>query len=157
MGHVIMDGANDGSDTDFLRGPNYLNARETRNCFPVLRELVAKYGAPHVAIVSKCGRGTQQRTLEWLDHNKVYAQTGILPANVYFCRMVEEKGPICLKLGLDVFIDDRLKVLYHIHKVDPGVLQILFGNQERDRREFAHHLSRVRHALDWDEVGEILL
>ena len=157
MGHVIMDGANDGSETDFLKGPNYLNARATARCFEVIEGLVDKYGIGNVVVVSKCGPNTERRTLEWFEHNGFYVQTGVLPADIHFCRQIEEKGPICVRLELDAFIDDRLGVHFYIHQSDPGVIQILFGDQERDRKRFAHHLEHVIVAPDWGFVEHLLL
>jgi len=157
VGHVIMDGANDGTETDFVRGDRYLEATAVPGCIETVRDIVAKYGSDNVFIVSKCGTKTQQRTRHWLAHNRFYEATGMLAGNVHFCLMIQQKGPICIHLGIDAFIDDRLGVHYWIHQSDPGIRQILFGNQSRDRRDFAAHLAETELAADWKAVRALLL
>ncbi len=156
FGKVISKAGNDGTATSFF-GSNYLNAPTNPGAIEVIILLCQKYGAENIYIISKCGAKMEAKTREWLEYNRFYAQTGILPENVLFCREVEEKGPLCVTHSIDAFIDDRLKVLYYIHQAEPSIIQILFGNERRDREEYKHHLPHVLQAQTWQDVVPLLL
>jgi hypothetical protein len=57
---------------DFLETP-----AET-DLFVGVSTVVSRYGAANVFIVSKAGRKVSSRTLQWLDHQHFFEQTGFL-------------------------------------------------------------------------------
>lgn len=152
VGGVIMDRANDDTDTSFF-GDNYLLTTATEGAFAALRTLVdatrGEDGACRVFIVSKCGRVIQAKTLAWMSYHRFHEATGIPRENVRFCRKRHEKAPICAELGITDFVDDRLEVLGHLATV-PG--KYLFRPDPSEVARHSYASAGVRTIWSWDEV-----
>nr|CTQ93952.1 hypothetical protein [Kibdelosporangium sp. MJ126-NF4] len=131
FGRVINDGASHpgGDDTVFLTGSveDAMRTLAMPDAFDTLARLVEVFDGK-VWIVSKAGERTQERTLQWMDHNGFWSATGIPRANVRFCRKRPEKAVHCRQLGVTHFIDDRRDVLGHLR----GLVEhlYLFGVQK---------------------------
>jgi hypothetical protein len=110
IGRVIIHG--DGPDTSFIGGSDAdaMNAPPMAGVIESLTRLTALFEG-RVWIVSKCGPRIQQRSRDWLAHHRFFEQTGIPKHQIRFCRKRPEKAPICLELGIGLFVDDRLDVL----------------------------------------------
>lgn len=150
IGGVIMDKANDKTDTSFFEG-NYLESRATAGCFAAIRSIVNAVGPENVFVISKCGQKTQDRSMEWFKYHDFYGLTGVLEENIHFCRKREEKAPIAEKLGLTHFIDDRLEVLSYLKSVK---YKYLFQPAAAEVEKFAAHLPDVKTVYSWAEVLE---
>src|SRR5687767_13287048 len=110
VGGVIIDRVADGSDTSFF-GDQYLLTPAVPDAFATIAALLKGRFAGEGHVVSKCGKNTERKTREWLAHNGFHDVTGIPPERIHFCRKREEKAPICARLGITHFVDDRLEVL----------------------------------------------
>lgn len=110
IGRVII--AGDGPDTSFVGGSeeDALRAPAMPGAFDALRRLHAHFEG-RVWLVSKCGAKVQTRTRTWLAHHRFFETTRIDPSHLFFCRTRPEKAPICAKLGITCFVDDRADVL----------------------------------------------
>jgi hypothetical protein len=110
IGRVIIEG--DGPDTSFIGGSDAdaMRAPATAGAFESLRRLSRLFDR-RVWLVSKCGPRIQERTRKWLDRHRFFQETGIPYGQLRFCRQRKEKAPICLDLGVTLFVDDRLDVL----------------------------------------------
>src|SRR4051812_21091555 len=97
IGGVIIAKTNDHTDTSFF-SDNFLNSTPVPKVFESLRELVDRRFGKHVHLVSKCGRRTQEKTLQWLEHHNFYQLTKISPDHVHFCRERREKAGNCERL-----------------------------------------------------------
>jgi len=148
VGGVIMDKHNDGTDTSFFTD-NYLATTATPGALEALERLVKHFRPENVFIVSKCGKTTEKKTLDWFEHHNVYARTGLERDAVFFVRKREEKAPVCAKLGVTHFIDDKLEVLSYLVTVPT---RILFCPDEREVERFAEHKSRVTIVKTWADV-----
>jgi hypothetical protein len=127
VGGVLTDSlANDSTDTSF-RGDNFMLTSAVPGSFDAARELVYRFGAENVFIISKCGDEIERKTRLWLGGKRFYTQTGFLVGNLNFCRSRPEKAPIAARLGLTDFVDDRADVLFHMR----GIVErrYLFGPQ----------------------------
>jgi hypothetical protein len=157
VGGVIMDRANDGTDTSFFSG-NFLRTTATPGAFEALWKIVDETrdedGGCRVHIVSKCGRANQEKTLRWMEHHRFFERTGIPPEHVHFCRKRHEKAPICERLGITDFIDDRLEVLSHLATVKR---KYLFLPDPSEVARFSHALPGVRQVGSWQEVLAALI
>jgi hypothetical protein len=124
IGRVII--AGDGPDTSFVGGSDEeaLRAPAMPGAFDSLSRLRARFEG-RVWLVSKCGPRVQARTRLWLAHHRFFERTGIDPEHLRFCRTRPEKAPICAKLGITCFIDDRADVLAAMSGVVPK--RLLFG------------------------------
>jgi hypothetical protein len=121
IGRVIIHG--DGPDTSFIgcSDEESLRAPAMAGALPALARLTRAYDG-HVWLVSKCGAGVQKRTRAWLAHHSFYKVTGIREENLRFCKTRPEKAPICEKLGITCFIDDRLDILDSMRGKVPALL-----------------------------------
>jgi hypothetical protein len=125
VGRVLVSG--EGSDTSFFSASDEL-ALATPEVPGAIAAVVrlARLLQGRVWLVSKCGPRIQQRTRAWLDHVGFYASTGLPADHVHFCRERKEKAPICKRLGISAFIDDREDVLASME----GLVEhrLLFGS-----------------------------
>lgn len=71
-----------------------------------------------VHIVSKAGPKIAQLTRLWLGAQGFLAEGGLPSENVHFVRKRADKHPVCDRLGITHFIDDRPDVLQHLVTVD---------------------------------------
>lgn len=152
FGRVIMCAIQNGvQDTSFL-GVSFDEAMKTPatpGAIECIEELVAHYKG-RIYIVSKCGESVENKTRGWLSRNGIYAKTGLAKDQVYFCKKRKDKAPICRKLGITHFIDDRVDVLSHMVGIVPHLY--LFGEQSNaSPPEWAEALA------DWEQVGACLL
>ena len=76
VGGVIIDRANDNTDTSFFSG-NYLQSRPVEGAIEAIARLVKERFNGNAYIVSKCGSKTEAKTKHWLKHHNVYEITGI--------------------------------------------------------------------------------
>ncbi len=154
VGGVIMDRANDDTDTSFF-SDNFLNTTATPETFETIKRLVDERFGERAHIVSKCGKNVQEKTLRWLEHHRFYERTGLKPSHVHFCRQRHEKAGICRKLGITHFIDDRLEVLSHLV---PNVSNLfLFRPQDEEVNRYSDFLVRVQRVESWAEVAGYVL
>lgn len=151
FGRVIMCPVENGvQDTSFL-GRSFSEAMKTTastGAIECIGKLVERYQG-RVFIVSKCGDSVENKTRGWLSHNEVYAKTGLSQEKVHFCKKRKDKAPICQRLGITHFIDDRADVLSHMVGIVPNLY--LFGEQTKAPPGWAQPL------LSWDCVSEALL
>ena len=106
-----------------------------------------------VYVVSKCGEATEARSREWLSHNNFFERTGVPPSNVYFCRERAEKAPICTRLGVTHFVDDRLEVLSYLDDVPH---RYLFKPRDEEVAEFRQFLGAVQRVDSWKALRAAL-
>ena len=154
VGGVIMNRANDGTDTSFFSG-NYLRTTRTTGSFETIRRLVDVRGAENVWIVSKCGPRIQARTLDWMEHHRFYEQTGVLTDHVIFCAKRHQKAGICRELGIRDFVDDRPDVLIPMDGIVDG--RFLFNPRHQDLRRFRDQLSGLVIVRSWEQALPLLL
>ena len=116
IGGVLIQRAADDDDTSFF-GARPMDTPAVAGAFEALAQLAAGPFAYRVHLISKAGPSVTERTLAWLAHQEFSAVTGIAPAQVHFVRHRADKAPVCKKLGVTHFVDDRLSVLHHLTSV----------------------------------------
>ena len=128
VGRVLVEGLVPGADTSFFTGDDdaLVATPAVDGALDGLAWLVEQFDG-HVWLVSKCGPRIQERTLQWLSGNDVYALTGLDPEHVRFCRARPDKAVHARQLRLTHFVDDRPDV----HKALTGLVphRYLFGPQ----------------------------
>jgi hypothetical protein len=146
VGNVLINGmAGDASDTSF-RSDNYMKTPAIEGAFDAVRELVERFGAPNVHIVSKCGQVIERKTRLWMGGNGFYAHTGFDVANLHFCLKRPDKAVIATSLQLAAFVDDRSDVLHCMGGIVPH--RLLFGPQ----RDGAQETRGLKLVADWNEA-----
>ncbi|MDP1694938.1 MAG: hypothetical protein Q8L34_05350 [Candidatus Woesearchaeota archaeon] len=149
VGGVII--ASRQRDRDTFFNGNHLEAAASPYVFEGLRRLVNEVFGNEVYIVSKCKPKVQQKTREWLEHHNFYEQTGISRKHVYFCLERRDKLPICQRLGVTTFIDDKLEVHRYLHEA--GITDLyLFNPDPKEVTQFQTYLQHVQQVNDWREV-----
>lgn len=122
VGGVLVDRVAEGSDTSFF-GDRPMDTPAVEGALDAVVELVELF-EHRVHIVSKAGPKIAELTRRWLGSRGVTGDGGIPPGNVHFVRKRPEKHPICERLGVTHFVDDRLDVLGHLASVDQRYLFI---------------------------------
>jgi len=154
IGGVVIQRTGDaGEDDTSFWGPNYLDTPEVDDAMATIGALTRGRFGDAVHLVSKCGESTEARTREWLSHNHFFERTGLPPTNVHFCRKREEKAPICTRLGVTHFVDDRLEVLSYLDGVPH---RYLFSPRNEEVAEFRTFLSAVTRVDSWKALDAAL-
>jgi hypothetical protein len=117
VGGVLVDRVAEGSDTSFF-GANPMATPAVPGAFDAVAKLCSEDFGYRVHIVSKAGPKIAGLTREWLGRTGFFEQTGVSPSNVWFVRKRIDKAPICARLGITHFVDDRLDVLEHLTTVE---------------------------------------
>src|SRR3954469_24673945 len=112
VGGVLIDRVAEGSDTSFF-GDRPLETPAVPGAVEALSALTAGTFASRVFLISKAGPRISERTRAWLEHTGFFAATGIAPTHLHFVRNRGDKEPVCRRLGITHFVDDRLSVLNH--------------------------------------------
>jgi hypothetical protein len=152
IGGVLISKAGDGTDTSFFTD-RFLETPMVADAFEALARLSRERFGADIHLVSKCGPRTQAKTKLWLAHHRFEEITGISSECVHFCRERRDKAPICARLGVTHFIDDRLDVLAYLTSVSRRYL-FMPENEEKQRR--ARELGAVA-VQSWAEVAADLL
>ncbi len=121
FGGVISDRVADNSDTSFF-ADRFLETPIVDGAFDALLRLSAGPFEGRVHIISKAGPKIQERTRLWMRHHQFTDRTGVPEANVHFCRERRDKAPICKRLAVTHFVDDRLDVLSYLKTVPVRLL-----------------------------------
>lgn len=148
VGGVIIRRAGFGDDTSFF-GSQPLRTPAVDGMFEALATLTEAPFAGRVHVVSKAGPTTAANTRLWLEHHKFYDRTGISAENVHFVRHRADKAPICERLGVTHFIDDRVDVLDFLTTV-PNRYLFLGGLGEAEPPREIPEWATVAHT--WDEL-----
>lgn len=124
VGGVIVDRAGENSDISFFGG-RPMETPAVSGVFEALSILIRGVFDGRVYLVSKAGPRTAATTRARLEHTGFHDQTGIPRNNrVHFVRDRREKEPVCAKLGVSHFVDDRLDVLSLPVRVRPQPLPV---------------------------------
>ena len=149
VGGVLIDRITaDGSDTSFF-SDRFLETPPVQGAFDTLARLSRERFGPRICIVSKCGPRTEEKTRLWLAHHKLLDALGLDVEALHFCRARKDKAPICKRLGVSHFIDDRMEVLMHLKSVRH---RFLFGPQEA-----GVNANGVKRVEGWSDVAAALL
>ncbi|MEM9455731.1 MAG: hypothetical protein AAGF11_16230 [Myxococcota bacterium] len=158
IGRVIIKPGDTAGDTSFLHGTDAdaMRTPPNRGALETIAQLVTALQG-RVWLVSKCGPRIQARTRRWLAHHRFFERTGVRPDRLRFCLKRHEKAPICARLRLDAFIDDRPDVLRPMEGVVPW--RYLFGPQRRGVRAGMSDgmFGGMIAVADWDAVATHLL
>jgi hypothetical protein len=149
VGGVLIDRVTaDGSDTSFF-SDRFLETPAVPGAFDTLELLSKQRFGRGICIVSKCGPRTERKTRLWLAQHRLLERLGLSETSLYFCRERPDKGPICARLGVTHFVDDRRDVLGYLDTV-PN--RYLFGPQKA-----GVDMRGVVHVETWPELARTLL
>ena len=151
VGGVLLDFVRyKGTDFDFS-GERYLQTPIIQDAFESLKELNAGRFKDHIYLVSRypSDKGPE-RVQEWLLHNAFYKKTGIPREHLFQCVERHEKAPLCAKLRVTHFVDDRAEVLGHMIETVPNLY--LFQALDEDK-EIARAFPQIHFFETWKELA----
>jgi len=108
-----------------------------------------------VWLVSRCDESNERPLLAWMESVDFFAATGVARDRVHFCRSRHEKAPICERLGLTHFVDDRAEVLSHLIGVVPNLYLLESRASGADR--YPDVAAQVHRVTKWSEIVAQLL
>lgn len=150
IGGVIITPARTAGDTSFFSS-DYLATPPMPDAFDVIAALSRTRFVENVHLVSKCGPGVEAKTRAWLVHHRFHGITGVPEERLHFCRSRADKAPICARLGVTHFIDDRLEVLGYLTSVPH---RYLFQPDAKEMARHAAHLPDVKIVHCWRDLEE---
>ncbi|WP_344088945.1 hypothetical protein [Nostocoides veronense] len=119
IGGVLVDRLAEGEDTSFF-GSRPMETPAVDGAGEAVERLLAAFDC-RVHIVSKAGPRIATLSRQWLAEQEMLPGP-LLESQVHFVRDRADKAPICRRLGVTHFVDDRLSVLNHLADVDRRVL-----------------------------------
>ena len=105
-------------------------------------------------IVSRVTPEQKIRAIAVLKEESFHELTGLPSENVEFCEHRHEKAPICKRLKITHFIDDRPEVMSHMEFVPH---RFLFRPIPEDVEQFKEKLKGVIIVQTWAEIEKLLL
>ena len=127
---------------------------KTKLPFPGALETITRLvnDGHEVYLISKVNSEQQARSLKWLADVDFFNFTGVKKENLYYCFERKDKAIFVKALGIDIFIDDRPEVLYHM---ESHVKKFLINATEKDVLEYKDKVAAIK-ANNWDELSEYL-
>lgn len=116
VGGVLVDRVGEQSDTSFF-GDRPMETPAVPGALEAVPHLLELF-AGRVYIVSKAGPKISGLTRQWLRQHGAIGTDAIPADHLYFVRKRPEKAPICTRLGVTHFVDDRLDVLAALTTVE---------------------------------------
>lgn len=154
IGNVIIDHRHSDPNDKTFHEERYSTIPGTEGVFDALKSLNDHFDG-NVYLISKCTLWAEQKILQWLKDNAFFTKTGIDSSHVYFVRERHEKDPLCRKLGITHFIDDRLEVLSHMIESTPHLY--LFQPKQEEIDEFNQFLAKVTVVNSWREAVKAIM
>jgi len=151
VGGVLVKRASQRDDTSFF-GVRPMETPMVAGALEAVRLLAPLFGF-RVHLVSKAGPRIAALTKEWLALHGFFEDTGLDAGSMWFVRKREDKAPICARLGVTHFVDDRVDVLEYLTSVS---FRFLFTGGLGDHPAPLHPPARFRVSGSWSSLGEAI-
>ncbi len=116
---------------------------------------IAKSGRfDEIHLVSKVDRFSEYFYRFTLWRIGFWRRTGIPRTNIIFCRRYADKAPICERLGVTHFVDDRLEVLTALGAVP---YRYAFKPRPREAARYSHLARNVVTVTSWAALLSLVL
>lgn len=115
----------------------------------VIRRLVLEKFDDKVHIISRVTPEQQKRAEAWLRSTQFLQSVGIATDHLHFCAERRGKAPICHRLGITHFIDDRPEVMCHMPFVPH---RFLFQANQEDVEKWQAELSNIVQVESWLDI-----
>ena len=138
-----------------LPGDRFFKIRFLPGAVDTLAALKRAY--PKLYIVTRCVPWLRPISRLHLRCRRFYKRTGIQYRDVIYCSGRGSKAPICERLGITRFFDDRLEVLASLTSVPH---RYLFQGREYEiarQPDYQNKLKTVERLESWREIEVLLL
>lgn len=132
-----------------LFGGSALEKMPQPDAFRVIKRLIQERFGDKVHIVSKVTPEEEIRAIAWLENYNFFDASGLIESHVEFCLERHDKAPICERLGITHFIDDRPEVLSHMTTVP---YRFLFQGDQQEYETYKHALAGVIIVESWGDI-----
>ena len=94
------------------------NDKPFPNCYSVIKFFKNKFGIENIYVISKAKKEMRIKISEWLLKNNFFEETNFLQDHVIFCNEYDDKTELVKKLKINIFIDDHIKVIQNMVKLN---------------------------------------
>lgn len=105
-----------------------LSSKQIKNAKETIKKIAKLY--PQIYLVSRRRHNNRKFTLQWMKNNKFFPLLN--PKNIFFVDADSDKNLICKKLGINVYLDDKIKVLNKLFSVKYKVLFDPYGHHYKN-------------------------
>ena len=125
------------------------------NCIDVIRFLKNRYGVENIFIISKARQQMRLKITAWLNRIKFFETTNILRENLIFCNDYVDKTKIVERLGINVFIDDHIKVIQSMVGLKQIKMIIWFNKKVDIKLIEKQYRPKIVITNRWDRIVKI--
>ncbi|MFD0774877.1 hypothetical protein ACFQZ2_13135 [Streptomonospora algeriensis] len=150
IGGVLIHRLSDDQDTSFF-GDTPMRTPAVDGAFEALAELAQNPFQGRVHLISKARPATADRTRRWLALHAFSGRTGIPGDHLHFVPERADKAPVCERLGITHFVDDRIDVLRHLGTVPHRYLFTGGGGADDAPSELPEWVQQV---AAWPDLAE---
>jgi len=138
----------------YFKTQNYSIFSVMENAINVVKNLVKKYGAENIYIIS-CVQSHQLSFITgiWMETHNFLHKTNISLDNVIICTRMKDKSRIAEKLNLTHFIDDRPEVLNYFSK---ETTILVYQPKKSQIKKYPDIASRAIIVNSWNEIADYL-
>lgn len=122
------------------------------HAFRVINDLRQRVKA--IYIVSRVSDEQSLQAFNWLHKVDFFGATGLTPNKVHYCYERLDKGPICWKLGVTHFVDDRPEVMFGLQST---VERYLMNPSPYDMETFKDRIPGMTIVHDWLTLENLIL
>ena len=125
------------------------------NCYSVINFLKNKFSVNNLYIISKAKKEMRIKILNWLKKKTFFEETGFLENHVIFCNEYIDKIELVKKLKINFFIDDHIKVIQNMVKLNQMDKVIWFNKNVDLKLIDKKYRSKIILTNKWNRIIKI--
>ena len=131
------------------------NDKPFDNCYSVIKFFKNKFGIENIYIISKAKKEMRIKISEWLLNNSFFEETKFLQDHVIFCNEYDDKTELVKKLKINIFIDDHIKVIQNMVKLNQMDKVIWFNKNVDLKLIDKKYRSKIILTNKWNRIIKI--
>lgn len=131
------------------------NDKPFTNCYSVIKFFKNKFGIKNIYVISKAKKEMRIKISEWLLNNNFFKETNFLQDHVIFCNEYDDKTELVKKLKINIFIDDHIKVIQNMVKLNQMDKVIWFNKNVDLKLIDKKYRSKIILTNKWNRIIKI--
>lgn len=131
------------------------NDKPFTNCYSVIKFFKNKFGIKNIYVISKAKKEMRIKISEWLLNNNFFEETNFLQDHVIFCNEYDDKTELVKKLKINIFIDDHIKVIQNMVKLNQMDKVIWFNKNVDLKLIDKKYRSKIILTNKWNRIIKI--
>jgi len=131
------------------------NDKPFPNCYSVIKFFKNKFGIENIYVISKAKKEMRIKISEWLLKNNFFEETNFLQDHVIFCNEYDDKTELVKKLKINIFIDDHIKVIQNMVKLNQMDKVIWFNKNVDLKLIDKKYRSKIILTNKWNRIIKI--